>query len=88
MKKEDILYVEVDNRKIIIHSKKIVIDGSLTSQLGILLPSLGLVRARVNKFVNMDNILRRDKKKSLVYFDKEETLSCNVSREHKHKFFW
>lgn len=89
MQREDLLYVEVDDRQIVIHNKKIVITGSLTAQLGILLPCLGIEKARVNTFVNKENIWLPDKKTSRIYFDKDdETLFVKVSRDNRYKFFW
>ena len=86
--KNEILYVEVVNRRIVIHTDDEAYIGPLTKQLEILLCNFGFQRADSNKYVQMNKILLRDKKKKKVYFDAEKTKYCRVTRSHIKDFFW
>ena len=84
----EILFVQVVDRRIVIHTIDEPHIGSLNKQLELLLTQFGFERADSNKFVNMEKILLRDKKKRKVYFDAEKTKYCRVTRPHMKKFFW
>lgn len=84
----EILFVQVVDRRIVIHTTDQPHIGSLTKQLELLLSQFGFERADSNKFVNMKKILLRDKKNRKVYFDAEKTKCCPVTRPNIKKFFW
>ncbi|OAS19289.1 LytTR family transcriptional regulator DNA-binding domain-containing protein [Paenibacillus oryzisoli] len=88
MDKNHILYIQVVDRRIVIHTDDEAYIGSLTQQLEILLKNYGFERADSNKFVQMSRILLKDKKMRRVYFDAERTKFCPVTRPNMKKFFW
>lgn len=88
MQKEDIIYVQVVKRKIVIYTENEVHCGYLTSQLELLLHCFGFERANSNQYVQMNKILIRDKKEKKIYFNAEKTKYCRVTRSHKDTFFW
>lgn len=88
MNKNDILYVEVVKRKIVIHTENKVYTGCLTKQLEILLRCFGFERANSGQYVHIDKIIRRDKKVMAVYFDADKKRACYITRPHIKKFFW
>lgn len=88
MQDNDILFVQVVNRKIVIHEMGVTRIGPLTKQLDYLLSKCGYNKADSNKFVQMNKILIRDKKNKKVYFDAERTKFCPVTRPNMKKFFW
>ena len=83
----EILYVQVVDRHIVIHTTEEAYEGPLIKQLELLLCQLGFERADANKFVCMRKITWRDKKKRRVYFDDERTRYCPVTRPNLKKFF-
>lgn len=84
----EILFVQVVDRRIVIHTMDEAYIGPLTKQLELLLKDFGFERADSNKFVKMDKILLRDKKLKKVYFNAEKTKYCRVTRPNIKKFFW
>ena len=86
--KNNILYVQVSGRRIVIHTENEAYIGSLTRQLEILLKNFGFERADSNKFVQINKILLKDKKCRRVYFNAERTKYCPVTRPNIKKFFW
>lgn len=86
--KDKILFIQVVDRRIVIHTTDEAYIGSLTRQLEILLKNFGFERADSNKYVHMEKILLRDKKSKKVYFNAEKTKYCPVTRPHIKKFFW
>lgn len=84
----DILYVQVVNRKIVIHTENESKIGPLTKQLELILTNFGFEKADSNKFVQVNKILVRDKKAKKIYFNRERTLYCTVTRPNLKKFFW
>ncbi len=83
----EILFVQAVDRRIVIHTMDEAYIGPLTKQLELLLRQFGFERADSNKFVQMNKIIRRDKKKKKVYFDEEKTKYCPITRPNMKKFF-
>lgn len=86
--KNDIIYIQISDRRIVIHTLEEPHIGSLNEQLEIILGCFGFERADQNKFVQVNKILNRDKKLRRLYFNRERTKFCQVTRPHLHKFFW
>jgi len=84
----DILFVQILNRKIVIHTLEEPHVGSLTQQVEYILSQFGFERADANKFVQVSKILTRDKKERKVYFSADRTKYCTISRQNIKKFFW
>lgn len=80
---DDILYVQVVNRKIEVVTKSKVYKGKLIPQLELILKQFGFERLHQSKIVNMSKIMDFDK--NAVYFDYEKTLVCPVTRRNRIK---
>lgn len=84
----DVIIVQIVDRRIVLHTLDEVHIGSLNIQLELLLKQFGFFRADQNKFVQRSKILFRDKKSRTLYFDKERQKSVRVTRPNIKNFFW
>ncbi len=82
---DNILYVQVLKRKIYIHTKTGLVEGSLVSQLDSLLIRYGHARLNDNTIVNLAQIKSYDPKLGIVYMNEEKTSFVHVSRRNRHK---
>lgn len=82
---DDILYVQIVNRKIEIRTETKLYTGSLSVQLDRLLTHFGMLKANQTKLVNPHKILSIDLEAGRVYFDPNKAISCQVSRRNKPK---
>lgn len=87
-KENDILYVQVVDRNIVIHTLEDAHIGSLNDQLELLLGYFGFAKADQNKYVQVSKISTRDKKERKLYFNPERTKFCSVTRPNIKHFFW
>lgn len=87
-KENDVLYVQVIERNIVIHTPEEIHIGSLNDQIELLLGYFGFERSDENKYVQVNKILTRSKKARRLYFNEERTKFCPVTRPYMKKFFW
>lgn len=81
----DILYIQVVDRKIVVHTTSGVVEGSLSKQLEFILSRFGYERVCQVCFANMDQVVDYDEIESKLYFDKKVPIYCLVSRRNKYK---
>lgn len=82
---DEILFVQVINRKTYVHTGTGIVDGSLVNQLDTILTQFGYARLNDNTIVNLAEIKHYDSNLGIVYMDVERTISINVSRRNRYK---
>lgn len=87
-KENDMVIIQIVDRRIVIHTSDVPHIGSLNEQLEYILKQFGFLRADQNKFVQVNKILTRDKKKRILYLNAERTRSVRVTRPNIKNFFW
>lgn len=87
-KENDILFVQIVDRNIVIHTMNEPKIGSINDQMELLLSYFGFEKADQNKYVQVNKILTRDKREKKVYFDAERKKFCRITRPNIKKFFW
>lgn len=85
---DDMLIVQIVDRRIVVHTCDEIQIGSLNEQMEYILKHFGFLRADQNKFVQESKILTRDKKTRTLYFDAERKKSVRVTRPNIKNFFW
>lgn len=77
----DILYIQISDRRIVAHTSNEPHIGSLSQQLELILGCFGFFRADQNKFVQESKILFRDKKeKNCISMLKELNMFMLLGR--------
>lgn len=82
---DEILYVKVIDRDIVVRTESHYKEGPLTNQLESILTQFGFVRLHQNFIAKLDKIKSYDGENGIVYFDDEKLIGCQVSRRNKHK---
>lgn len=82
---DEILYIEIKDEKIIVHTMNGIIEGSLTDQLESILLHHGFERLHGSTIVNMSNIISYNKG-NLIMKDgsKIKVSKRNIYKIHKY----